>query len=387
MLLWAQSAWALTLDETVARAAEVDPTALVARLQAERGRLDATEAVFAQGVTASANASRTWSRGTVADTSSLAASVPVLDVAGWLNAAQQRAQASQLGHLADATTLDAQYAAAALFYDVLAADASHASAEEGVRYAEATLRSTEARVAAGIESELVGRSARIGLLDAQATLSATTARVEVTRARLARALEQPIAGEIVPPADVRPLPEAVLATSPWQLAYAAGTDAARRGIGERWGGLLPTASLTVSTNLLDEAGAPPLSAWALTLGAGWTFDGLAGPFLRLRQARIDLTVAEIQEQALARDLSLALESARADARAADAVAQAALARAELADESLRIGQTRLEVGLASTLEVLRLQDDAAKARRDHVQADLDRALTRLEANRVAGVGW
>ncbi|MDP2312098.1 MAG: TolC family protein [Pseudomonadota bacterium] len=379
LFLLASAAHALTLDEAVRRAAEVNPDAVVAELEWRQARLDAAEEWTGLGPTPSFSASRRIAGGASADSDSLRVSLDVLDPTRWLDAGSASAVARAAGHSSDATTLDAQYAAATLFYTVIAAEAGLAAAQEGERYAEATAQATAARVTAGLESELAGRSARLGLLEAQAVTAQSEADVAIARASLVRALQQDV-GAVEAAPGALDLPDAATG-SPWIDAADAELAAAKWSHASAIAGIFPTGSIAADSTL------GTLPDWTLTLGVTWEFDGLAGPFLRARRAALEQQIEVVQLDALQRDLSLGLTTAREQARAADRVAEAARAREELADESLQVGQTRLSVGLASSLEVLRLQDDAAKARADHVQAELDAVTARLEARRVAGIGW
>ena len=112
LLLLASAAHALTLDDVVARAAEIDPDAVVAELQWRQARLDAAESWTALGVTPSVSVSRRFAAGTVSDSSSVSVTAGALDASAWFDAEQQSAQARAAKHTSDATTLDAQYAAA-----------------------------------------------------------------------------------------------------------------------------------------------------------------------------------------------------------------------------------------------------------------------------------
>jgi outer membrane protein TolC len=378
ILLVLPVAHALTLDAAVRRAAEVDPDAVVAELEWKRSRLDATEAWASLGVTPSLELAHTWSGGATSDANQLSVSLGVLDPPAWLGAGKQAAQARSKRYDADATVLDAQYATASLYYEALAADAALASAQEGARYAQATTDATAARVTAGLESELAGRSARLGLLQAQADVANAEADVAIARSRLARALQQDI--DTLEPAPPLDLPGDSI-TSPAIAAAKETVAAAKLERAESIASIFPTGTIVAASAL------PAVDEWALTLGMKWTFDGVAGPFLAARDAALAEKITEIRLDALERDIDLGLSTAREQARAAGLVAEAARARQALADESLGVGQTRLSVGLASSLEVLRLQDEAVKARGDRVAAELREAEARLEARRLAGVAW
>ncbi len=369
---------ALTLDEAVLRAAEVDPNAVVAELTWRQARLDATEAWAGLGVTPSVSASRRFAAGTVADVNSVSLGIGVLDPPAWLGAARESAQARGARQVSDATSLDAQYAAATLFYEALAAEAALAAAKEGERVAQATAEATAARVAAGLESELAGRSARLGLLQAQADTAQAEADVAISRARLGRALQQDI--DALTPAAALPVTDEA-GRSPWLDVAATELDVAKLEHAEAIAALFPTGSIRADSSFAT------LNEWALTLGMTWQFDGVIGPFARARSAAIEQEIATVELDAAERDYVLLARIAAEQARAARRVAEAARAREELANESLGVGQARLSVGLASSLEVLRLQDEAANARADRVRSELAEATATLDARRVAGTRW
>lgn len=369
-------AFATTLEEVVARAAEVDPDALVAQLEWKRDRVDAVEAWAQLGPTPSVSVTRNLTANT--DSGAMSVSVGALEPGTWMDAVQQSSQARVSRWEADATTLDVQYFAAFLYFEALSAEAGLQAAKVGEELAQATVTATRARVAAGLESEILGKSADIGLLQAQAERVTAEANVAITRARLARAIEQEL-GDLAP-AAAPPLP-ADEPNSPWLHAAEAEVDAARMEHWRRLAEILPEGDLRAVT------GFPDVGDWNVYVGATWRFDGVIGPFARARSAAIDKKIAEVEAEGLGRDLGVLLTTARAQAEAATKVAEAARAREKLAEETLRVGQTRLQAGLTSSLEVLRLQDEAAQARLDRVDAELAEALARLEARRVAGVGW
>lgn len=379
MILLVSLASATTLDEVVRRATEVSPSAVVAQLEADRQRMASLEAWTALGPTVSASIMKSRTiRTDPAPVDTLSVSLGLLTPGLYFDAAQASAEARGAVYVADATTLDAQYAAASLYYEALSAQSALVAAKQGAELAAATVTATRARVAAGLESELLGRSAEIGKLQADAALASAEAALTISRARLARAILQDV-GELAPAA----LPELPTdaGESPWLRAADASVDAARWDRAQAYAELLPTGTLQASNGLLE------LGDWTLTVGATWTFDGLAGPFLRARKANFEQAIAETLASGLQEDFKLARTTAAEQARAAGLVAEAARAREGLAEESLKVGQTRLAVGLASSLEVLRLQDEAAQARADRVSAELGEAMARLEARRVAGLGW
>ena len=378
MILLAATAHALTLDQAVHRAAEVDPNAAIAALEWRQAQLDAAHVWASQGLTPSFEASRTFVGANATNSTSVGVSVGALNLAGWFDALQHSADARASRATADATSLDAQYAVAALYYSAVSADAALEAARISERTAKATADVTAARVAAGMENELAERSARLGLLEAQAETARAESVKEIAIASLARALEEPVDG--LEPAAPPELPTEA-GRSPWLLAADASVDAAKWQVGQRWAELLPVGEVSANSSLAT------LNTWSITLGVSWSWDGVVGPYLDARSAMLAKKVAEIELDALERDLALQLDISRSQARAASRVAEAARARQELAEASVEVGTARLSVGLASSLQVLRLQDDASRARADRVAAELDEILARLEARRVAGMGW
>lgn len=377
IMLSVSFAYALTLEEAVSRAAEVDPNAVVAELEWKKAQLGAAESWVDLGPSPGVKATRVWSTGAVADRITFESQLVSLSVPDWFLAGQASATAGGAKWTAEATRLDAQYAAAALYESVIAAQAALAAAHETQGFAESTVRASKARVAAGLESELIGRSAEISLLDAQANTELAEAGVTIASARLQRALQMQIGTLEAPTRLTVPLDGGA---SPWLRASAAAVTAAKLSHDAAIAGWLPTGGLSASTPLFQ-------TDWQFAITGTWQFDGLIGPFLRERQTALDVKIARTQYDALHHDLDLGLLEARANAGAAHRVAEAARARESLAKESVKVGQTRLEVGLASTLEVLRLQDDAGAAYFGRVQAELNEALAVLEARRVAGVAW
>lgn len=383
----------LTLRDAVDRAAEIDPDARRAWLGHASARLDAAATWTELGIDAGLAADQALAGSLPPNAwagARLSASLGMLDATAWIDAAQQSALARAARWSAEGTVLDAQYAAAVLFYAAIAAEEGQAAARRTLDFAEATARTTRTRVAAGLDSQVIGQAAELALLEARAQKARADAEAIKGRARLERALQQPFdrlepTPLLTPPAD----DSADANGSPWVYAARAARAAAHLACDEAWAELLPTATINAWAPLLEDGTTrmTDADAWTLGVSARWQLNGIAGPVLRARSAQLGARSTDIAVDALERDLALAERVASADARAAAEVAAAARASEELADTALRTGQARLDAGLASALEVLRLQDDAARARSARVQAELAAVTARLEARRVAGVRW
>lgn len=375
-MLLLPSAMAITLQEAVDRAAEVDPNVLIAAYNSQIGHLESIEAWSQLGLSPSLSYSARTPAGVTTPGFSLTTSVGLLEPGTWLNAFQQRAQAQVLYAAEDAIALDVQYLAATLFYNLLEAQARTEAAQSNVAAAQASLDAITARVQAGLVSELDGRTVELAFLRAQAEQEAAQASERIARARLSRALEQQVdrAESTTPPQ----LPDS--GESLHIETARRSVEAARFGYYERVADLFPSGFLRA-----DQW--PGSTTWAVTVGATWSFDGIVGPFTRARVSKFELRIAETELAALQLDNELGITAAREEAQAARALADAARKREDLAEETLKVAQARLTAGLTNTVDLLRIQDDTTQARADRVQAEADYARAILEVRRLSGVGW
>ncbi len=382
LLTGSAPARALTLDEAVARATEVNPQAVVAELEAGASATRAnrrwTTVLPDLGVRQTSTLLPTPTTETVAR--QFRATWDILDGPAWLEATRDGADAQAQRAAATATRLDAAYAAAALYFEALAAKGRVTAARTSAQVAESTLTTTRAQAQAGVTDELTYRSAELAAIGARAALARAEADVSITQARLARALQQPLDGELAPSAPP-PLPDDTI-QSPWLDARRAEVRAARLDTLTAWAELLPTASLRATRPL-----GVVTDTWTTELQLRWDLDGGVAPMLEAREKSLARQAREVELDALERDLRLGVEVAKERAGAANVVAEAARAREQLADSSVTLAQTRLAAGVARPLEVLRLQDDAATARIQRVDAELEAALATLEARRLAGLPW
>lgn len=378
MLFYFATAQALTLQAAVERAASVSPDAIVAALDARRASLDAAEAYAALGLTPRVGFSRTWSGRAATETSSFGADVGVLNASAWLNGAQRSAEAAAARYAAEGTSLDVQYAAALLFVSAVESERALEAKRATETASEGTAEAVRVRVSAGLESELAGRSADAAVLVARAERLRSEAERRIARVRLSRALEMEDLGDLEVPAPLS-LPEAV-AASPWLDVATEDVRAARWNHYEDFAAFLPTGGLSAQRPF-------DVPTWSVTVSATWQLPGVVGPFLQERRSALAVRMAETQLEALKRDLAAELEAAVESARAAHEVLAAHQARETLSEEALTIGRVRLSAGLASSLEVLRLQDELASSRAARVAAELEEQAAILDARRVAGVRW
>jgi outer membrane protein TolC len=102
------------------------------------------------------------------------------------------------------------------------------------------------------------------------------------------------------------------------------------------------------------------------------------------QAKIDVSQSELNRRQLLADITLEVRQAANDVAAnVKRIRSARLAR-ELAEENLRNQQKRLEVGIATTKDVLDFQDDLTQARGIEVRAATDYNISLAELARAQG---
>lgn len=102
------------------------------------------------------------------------------------------------------------------------------------------------------------------------------------------------------------------------------------------------------------------------------------------KAKIDVSQSELNRRQLFSDISLEISTAVNDVVANIKRIQASRVARELAEENLRNQQKRLEVGIATTKDVLDFQDDLTQARGVELQAATDYNISLAELARAQG---
>jgi outer membrane protein TolC len=102
------------------------------------------------------------------------------------------------------------------------------------------------------------------------------------------------------------------------------------------------------------------------------------------QAKIDVSQAELNRRQLLSDITLEIGKAVNDVSANMKRIQSARLARELAEENLRNQQKRLEVGMATTKDILDFQEDLTRARATEVQAATDYNVSLAELARAQG---
>ena len=377
MILWVAASHALTLAEAVQRAGEIDPAALSATWVAEQDRLSAAEGWARLGVTPELKVSRTLSSGAVAGKSEVRVDVGALDASAWFDAARLGSDAAVDRYAAAATRLDAQYAAAQLFLAARAAEDALEQRKSEEAAARGVADVVSKRVAAGVDSALVGRSAEAAALVAKSRRIRAEAEVASARRRLSRALETEDLGALTAP-DPLTLPEAGTSESPWLAAEKARGQSAKLDHARAIAAWLPVGGLRLSTPL-------DLPGLSVTASLTWSLDGVVNPFLEERRTALAVRIADTQYAALKADLARDVDVAVTQARAADEALAADRSRAALAAEALAAGEQALSAGVVSTIELLRLQDDLSAAQVAMVASDLEACTATLDARHAAGL--
>lgn len=366
----------MTLPEALDRAAEVDPDSIIAVLQSRKESAQTAEAYANLGFTPRVSVSQTFGS---TPSSDLSVSVSLLDPPAWLSAFAQGANSQAARANADALARDTRYGVAVMWFQAFAAEEAEDLAQSSLSEARGTADAAEARLRAGLTSELDAKAARLGVLNAQATLASAQSSRFIALARLSSALQT----EVIQVDAPRPpeMPDGT-GTSPWIAVYEANVRQARWDEAAAWASLFPTASLSGTRSLLPVSNS---AAWAITLSASWSFSGVLAPFLNVQEAHIDRKIAEVQLEQRKRIDALDVSIARAQVDAARARRSAAVDGEKLAAETVVVGKARLGAGLISTLDVLKLQEQEAQARVQRVGAELDLALAVLDSRRLSGL--
>ncbi len=367
---------ALTLPDALARAADVDPSSVIAGLQARKQRIQTAEAWAGLGLTPAVSLSDTIGN---TPSGSLSVDLALLNPPSWFSALSQVATADAARATAEATARDARYAVAALWYQAFAAEEAEDLAQTTLTEARGTANAAEARLRAGLASELDAKAARLGVLNAQATLAQAQSTRFIALATLSSALQTEVVNVDV--ASQPEMPDSV-GISPWIAVYQDNVKAAKWAEASSIASLFPTGDISGSTTILPLS---PQNQWQIAVSASWAFSGVVNPVLRVETAHIDRTVAEEQLEQQKRSDALAIQVARAQVDAARARRSAAVDGEKLAAETVAVGQARLSAGLISTLDVLKLQEQEALARVQRVGSELDLALAILDSRRLSGL--
>lgn len=378
LFLLIPAAHALTLEQALSRAAEVDPGSIIANLSARKESSQSAEAWANVGLTPSMSLTQPL-KPTASASASLSMSVDLLNPPAWFNALAQGSNAAQAWVIADATARDARYAVAAMWFQAFAAEEAEDLAQTSLSEARGTSDAAEARLRAGLASELDAKAARLGVLNAQAALASAQSARFIALARLSSALQVDVPKVEATAAPVSP---DTTGESPWIEAYVMNVQQARWAEASSIAALFPTARLSASTPLLPGM---VTNSWTVALTASWSFSGVLSPILNVQQAHLDRKVTEVQLEQQRRTDSLYLEIAHAQVDAAKARRSAAVDGERLAGETVAVGRARLGAGLISTLDMLKLQEQEAQARVQRVSAELDLALAVLDTRRLSGL--
>jgi outer membrane protein len=319
--------------------------------------------------------------------------VPVIDVAGWVqaHAARQAARAARAG--ARATMIDVEKQVARSYYQLVGAAALRQSAERSLEAAQATSELARQRQQAGS-----GTPIDVARADAEVERARqSVANAELLAALARRALRTLSGSEAVgdaPPLiddlhDEAPLSEWEALANDGVPAIAAAAEARRAANTSALAAgfmLMPTLSFSAYERLTNAgAFAGSNTLYIVMFNLNWRLD-LAGVAL-FKQQRDATELARVREErarATVRDqLHEAWQKVRADIvkdRAARAQANATSLAAQYSAECYRRG------GCAQ-LDVVLAQRDAYAAEVARIQADADlsfgRALLRLEGGQAA----
>lgn len=276
------------------------------------------------------------------------------------------------------------YEALGLQADLVAIDATLASAREALRVLEARLE--------------VGAARRNEVLLARASVAEAEARGIQTRADQARAqarLRSVTGRDPLPPLqdtyEVAPGPREIPRLIDLALAQRYDLEAARRGIAEAessktlaFTDYLPSLDLSFQHYTEAEEAFNKELDWTLGVNLSWTlFDG-GGREARIARAYSTIRRRQLELRAIEEQVRLEVEEAALSFRSFDRALFAFEARAEAASAAHDIIEARLSEGSATPLELLIARDTREDAARNLTRTALGRKLAALRIRLAAG---
>lgn len=284
--------------------------------------------------------------------------------------------------------LEVDRAVARAFYDAVATAELLASAERSAEVAAENLTVIEARVRAGLSSELELERARAEAARSRERVSdAARLRAEAQRRlRVLTDLAAPPAGETAPPElDGDGTLEAhlgELADLPSVRTAEANADAARAELSAVRSGFAPRISASASERMTNGAGFGYSPAWAVGVTATMRLG--ADTTANARLARITAERRELEAERARIDAATAIETAFDRVTALVARVTATRSEEEAAERAASIAHNRFEAGLATQLDVLGADRDAFTAEVARVQAEADLHYARIDLRMAAG---
>jgi outer membrane protein TolC len=403
---------AVTLDDAVRRALDVQPAMVEARGEvrsASAGELAAFGA-FLPSITAGGSATRSSGNAFNPATNEILSDPPSTAYSGGLTASLDlfdgfrrmavRRAAGATHDAAEAGLLNQRFqvilATKQAFYDAVAredlvrvAEAQERRAQQQLRISVQKLRAGSATRSDSLRATVDLGNARLALLQARANLA--TAQAELARQIGVDGPARPVADSTLPLApDTAGLRAAALAAAPQVRQAAAQARAAAADLGAARGRYWPSLSASFSTAASARDVAPwetlnpYVNNWTLRFSLSWTlFDGFGREESRVAAAvRRDNTAAQAGE--VRREVSARLTQRIAAMLTAHEQIDISRSNVAAAAEDLRVQQERYRVGAATILDLLTSQASLTQAEVNLVQARFNALLARAQVEALVG---
>lgn len=326
----------------------------------------------------------------------LSASMTLVKGSAWtdLREAYRLAEAAQQTHRWTETTLEFEVARA--YLTVLTGETLVGAARRTLESAEELLAAARARRQAGealevdeVRARLELEQARGGLIEAENVRKTALDALATLLGRedgpgqgeAALQVERPGSGLFGdPPADADP------AQRPDLRASALREAAARHAVTGSWLEYLPTLGVAWTYNITENTGfSGDPDTWDLVFTLDWLlFDG-GLRYAQRRESSSLLRDARLRRRQLGRQVKQAVRQARRDLSTARATLATARSRLTLARKSRVLTLARYRAGLATSLEVVQVDDELRQAELAVVSGELSRDLSQLELYRALGL--
>jgi outer membrane protein TolC len=317
-------------------------------------------------------------------------SVPLVDVGAWqrIRAANRTTEAADAR--ATATLRDVEGSVGKAYFQVLASESVHASAQRSLETQKKNVAFVETRRAAGVASELDARRAQAEVERAKQDVA--EAVYQVTTAR--RALETasglspepgapPLADDLraeAPLAELLSVPEDAL---PDVIAAQRETKAQETVARATRAGLLPTLSVAGTERFTNATGfSGQTSSYQIVATAQVKLDGSV--YVQARSQDAAAVAARAREEKARRAAQDRIFNAHARVTAQLDKARSARSQVAASELAADLARQRYQAGTANFIDVSIAERDLFAADVARIQADADLAYARLDLRLAAG---
>jgi outer membrane protein TolC len=316
--------------------------------------------------------------------------IPLVDVGAWLQFISSESTADAAALRAEASVIDVDVRVVQAYYQLVAARAVRASAEQAVLTADENAAVAASRSTAGLASEVDTERARTDAERARQTL----AEADLQERLATRTLEVlsgigPEGDRATLDDDLHPEPPldaftAHVGSHPQVEAAARDAVAATQLRDAAWLALVPSLSGLASERITNAAGFGPSAAWSLGVTLTWTLDFGRPAAISTRDHAA--SVAEIRSERTRSDAETAVYEAWHRVTSLLARARAARAAAASSEHAAEVARARFAAGTGTQLEVSQAQRDALTTQVQQIQADADLIVARYVLHLRAGLG-